>query len=333
MDTARARGWHRRVTGWRATAAMLAALAALTCQAQTYPQRTIRLIVPFAAGGTTDAIGRVLAAGLSERLGQPVVVENRGGAGGTLGAEVAARSGPDGYTLLLGSVETFGMTYADAKRLAYNPEQDLAPVALVARAPNAFVVHGAVRAATLAELIEFARANPGKLRYGSPGIGTNVHIIGELFKRRFGLDMPHVPYKGGGAAINDVASGQIEVLIGGVASVAPRARAGQVRALAVTGAARTPLLPDAPTMAEAGVSDFVLGPVFGVLVPGGTPGEVVGRLERDTVAATGQAEFRRRLVDVGAEEVEPLTGAAFGAYMRAEARRWRELAAAAGMQE
>lgn len=325
MDTGRAR--------WQAAAAALAAAAAFACHAQGYPQRAVRLIVPFAAGGTTDAIGRVLAAGLSERLGQPVVVENRGGAGGTLGAEVAARATPDGYTLLLGSVETFGMTDADAKRLAYNPEQDLAPVALVARAPNAFVVHAAVRAATLAELIELARANPGKLRYGSPGIGTNVHIIGELFKRRFALDMPHVPYKGGGAAINDVASGQIEVLIGGVAGVAPRARAGQVRALAVTGAARTPLLPDAPTMAEAGVSDFVLGPVFGVLVPGGTPGEVVGRLERDTVAATRQAEFRRRLVDVGAEEVEPLTGPAFGAYMRAEARRWRELAAAAGMQE
>jgi tripartite-type tricarboxylate transporter receptor subunit TctC len=326
MDTGRAR-WCQ------AAAAMLAAAAAFACHAQGYPQRAVRFIVPFAAGGTTDAIGRVLAAGLSERLGQPVVVENRGGAGGTLGAEVAARSSPDGYTLLLGSVETFGMTRADARRLAYNPEQDLAPVALVARASNAFVVHAAVQASTLAELIELARANPGKLRYGSPGIGTNVHIIGELFKRRFGLDMPHVPYKGGGAAINDVASGQIEVLIGGVASVAPRAHAGQVRALAVTGAARTPLLPGAPTMAEAGVSDFVLGPVFGVLVPAGTPGEVLGRLERDVVAATRQAAFRRRLVDVGAEEVEPLTGGAFGAYMRAEARRWRELAAAAGMQE
>jgi tripartite-type tricarboxylate transporter receptor subunit TctC len=326
--------------GRRAVAAVacgaLAAGGAFTASpahAQGYPQRAVKLIVPFAAGGTTDAIGRVLAASLSERLGQPVVVENRGGAGGTLGAEVAVRSTPDGYSLLLGSVETFGMTDADAKRLAYDPERDLAPVAMVARAPNAFVVHAAVRAATLGELIELARANPGKLRYGSPGIGTNVHIIGELFKRRYGLDMPHVPYKGGGAAINDVASGQIEVLIGGVAAVAPRARAGQVRALAVTGAARTPLLPDVPTMAEAGTSDFVLGPLFGVFVPAGTPGEVIARLERDTVAAIRTADFRRRIVDVGAEEVDPLAGAAFGATMRAEARRWRELAAAAGMRD
>jgi tripartite-type tricarboxylate transporter receptor subunit TctC len=309
-----------------ATARVLAALALLACaaHAQTYPQRPVKLVVPFAAGGTTDAVGRLLAHSLGERLGQQVVVENRGGGGGTLGSEAAARSTADGYTLLLASAETFGLTDADAKRLNYNPDKDLVPVAMVARAPNVFVVNPAVKAATLQELIELARANPGKLRYGSPGIGTNVHIIGEMFKRRFDLDMPHVPYKGGGAAINDV--------LGGLATAAPRARAGQLRALAVTGAKRTPLMPDVPTMAEAGVNDFVLGPLFGVLAPAGTPRDALGRLERDVVATVQAPDFKQRLVDVGAEEVEPLTGEAFGRYIRAEAQRWREMAALAGMK-
>jgi len=318
-----------------ATARILAgALAVLTsaAHAQTYPQRPVKLVVPFAAGGTTDAVGRVLAHSLGERLGQQVVVENRGGGGGTIGSEAAARSTADGYTLLLASAETFGLTYADAKRLNYDPDKDLVPVAMVARAPNVFVVNPAVKATTLQELIELARANPGKLRYGSPGIGTNVHIIGEMFKRRFDLDMPHVPYKGGGAAINDVVSGQIEVLLGGLATVAPRARAGQLRALAVTGARRTPLMPDVPTMAEAGVNDFVLGPLFGVLAPAGVPREALARLERDVVATVQAPDFKQRLVDVGAEEVEPLTGEAFGRYIRAEAQRWREMASLAGMR-
>jgi tripartite-type tricarboxylate transporter receptor subunit TctC len=291
----------RRVRGFL----LVLALVSFSVQAQSYPQRPVRLIVPFAPGGTTDALGRVLAVALGERLGQQLVVENRPGGGGTLGAEAGARAQPDGYTLLLGSAESFGMTEGTRKRLTYDPERDLVPVAMVARAPNTFIVHPSVQVSSLDELIEYARRNPGKLRYGSPGIGSNPHLIGELFASRYKLAMIHVPYVKG----------------------------GQVRALAVTGGTRTPLMPDVPTMAEAGTRDFVLGALFGVFVPRGTPQEAIARLTKEVPAVTQNAEFRKRVIDVGQEVTESLLGEAFGRYIRAEAQRWRELAAVAGVKE
>jgi len=299
--------------------------------AQTYPSRPIRMIVPFAAGGTTDALGRVLAVFMSERLGQQVVVENRPGGGGTLGPEVAARSQPDGYTLLLGSAEAFGMTEGMRQRLAYNPERDLVPVAMVARSPNVFIVHPAVPVRSVAELIEFSRSK--NVRYGSPGVGSNPHLIGELFAHRFKLNMTHVPYKGGGAGIADVVSGQIEMLITGIATSVGRIRAGQVRALVMTGGARSPLVPEVPTMADAGVDDFVLGALFGIFVPLNTPGEVIERLSRELPAISRNPDFSKRLVDIGQELTEPLLGEAFGRSIRAEAARWRELSTMAGVKE
>src|SRR6266513_127381 len=280
------------------------ALSALSAEGQNYPQRPVRMIVPFAAGGTTDALGRVLAVFLSERLGQQVVVENRPGGGGTLGAEVAAR-----------------------------PERDLVPVAMVARAPNILIVHPSVPVTTLAQLIQFSRSNPGKIRYGSPGIGSNPHLIGELFASRFKLDMIHVPYKGGGAGIADVQSGQIEMLITGIATASGRVKAGQVRALAVTGAMRTALMPEVPTLAELVGSDFVLGALFGVFVPVNTPHEAIGRLSRELPAISRDPDFSRRLVDIGQELTEPLLGEAFGRAIRDEAARWRELSTMAGVKE
>ncbi|HKA45859.1 MAG TPA: tripartite tricarboxylate transporter substrate binding protein [Burkholderiales bacterium] len=306
---------------------------ALGASAQGYPQRAVRLIVPFAAGGTTDGLGRILAAALSERLGHQVVVENRPGGGGIIGSEAGARARPDGYTLLLGSAETYGMTQGIAKRLAYNPETDLVPVVMLARAPNTFTVHPSVPARTLKQLIILARANPGKLHYGSPGVGSNPHLIGELFRHRYQLDLQHVPYKGGGASIIDVISGQIEMVITGIVTVATRTSSGQVRVLAVTGAKRTPLMPDVPTMAEAGVDDFVLGALFGLLVPSGTPAEATARLTREITALAGSPDFRKRLVDIGQEGTEPLAGEAFARVIRAEAQRWRELAAMAGVKD
>ena len=301
--------------------------------AQGYPQRVVRLIVPFAAGGTTDALGRVTAALLSDRLGQQVVVENRPGGGGIVGSEAGARARPDGYTLLLGSAETFGMTHGIAKRLAYNPDTDLVPVIMLARAPNTFTVHPSVPARTLKQLIALARSQPGKLHFGSPGVGSNPHLIGELFKHRFKLDMQHVPYKGGGASIIDVISGQIEMVITGIVTVATRTSTGQVRVLAVTGSRRTPLMPDVPTMAEAGVDEFVLGALFGILAPAGTPAEATGRVIRELTALVQTADFRKRMVDIGQEQTEPLTGDAFGRVIRGEAQRWRELAAMAGVRD
>jgi len=309
------------------------AIAASLCEAQTYPQRAVRLIVPFAPGGTTDALGRVFAHALGERLGQQVVVENRPGGGGTLGAEAGARAAPDGYTLLLGSAEAFGMTEGTRKRLAYNPDKDLVPVVMVARAPNVFIVHPSVPVATVPELVGYAKANPGKLRYGSPGIGSNPHLIGELFANRFNVVLTHVPYKGGGAGIADVVSGQIEMLVTGIATAAGRIKAAQVKAIVMTGGARSPQIPEVPTMAEAGVGDFVLGALFGVFVPAGTPREPIERLTREVPAVTQSADFRKRVIDIGQEVTEPLAGEAFGRVMRAEAARWRELATMAGVKD
>ena len=293
----------------------------------------MRLIVPFAPGGTTDALGRVFAHALGERLGQQVVVENRPGGGGTLGAEAGARAAPDGYTLLLGSAEAFGMTEGTRKRLAYNPDKDLVPVVMVARAPNVFIVHPSVPVATVPELVGYAQANPGKLRYGSPGIGSNPHLIGELFANRFNIVLTHVPYKGGGAGIADVVSGQIEMLVTGIATAAGRIKAAQVKAIVMTGGARSPQIPEVPTMAEAGVGDFVLGALFGVFVPVGTPREPIERLTREVPTVTQSADFRKRVIDIGQEVTEPLAGEAFGRVMRAEAARWRELATMAGVKD
>jgi tripartite-type tricarboxylate transporter receptor subunit TctC len=311
----------------------LLAIVASVGEAQTYPQRPVRMIVPFAPGGTTDALGRVLAHALGERLGQQVVVENRPGGGGTLGAEAGARAAPDGYTLLLGSAEAFGMTEGTRKRLAYNPDKDLVPVVMVARAPNVFIVHPSVPVATVPELVSYAKANPGKLRYGSPGIGSNPHLIGELFANRFDIVLTHVPYKGGGAGIGDLVSGQIEMLVTGIATAAGRIKAAQVKAIVMTGGARSPQRPEVPTMAEAGVNDFVLGALFGVFVPVGTPREPVERLARELPAVMQAAQFRKRVIDIGQEVTEPLAGEAFGRVMRAEAARWRELATMAGVKE
>jgi tripartite-type tricarboxylate transporter receptor subunit TctC len=306
---------------------------AFNAEAQTYPNRAVRMIVPFAPGGTTDGLGRVLAVYLGERLGQQVVVENRPGGGGTIGAEAAARAAPDGYTILLGSAEAFGMTDAMRKRLPYNPDKDLVPVTMVARSPNVFIVHPSLGVSTLNELVEYARKNPGKVRYGSPGIGSNPHLIGEVFASRMKVQMTHVPYKGGGAGIADVVSGQIEMLVTGVVTANSRVKAGQVRPLVITGSARTPLLPEVPTMAEAGIPDFVLGALFGVLVPAGTPAEPVERLGRELPQVSASADYRKRIVDIGQEVTEPLAGEAFGRTIRAEAARWRELANMAGVKD
>lgn len=323
----------RRRVALAAIAAPLLAGLPRVAAAQAWPARPLRLIVPFAAGGTTDALGRVVAQILGDRLGQQVVVDNRPGGGGVLGAEVGARAQPDGYTLLMASAETFGMTNAIAKRLTYDPDRDLVPCTLLARAPNVIAVHPSVKATSMKELTELARQNPGKIRYGSPGIGSNPHLIGALFADRMKVDMTHVPYKGGGNSIIDLVSGQIEALVTGIATVASRHKAGQARGLAVTGTQRTPLMPDVPTMAEAGIDDFVLGALFGVFLPAGAPAEAVTRVSRELVTVSESPEFRRRLVDIGQEPTEPLTGAAHAQAMRREAERWRRIAELAGVRD
>lgn len=329
----------RIVAASRARKALLVILASIGALltpwgavAQDYPQRPVRLVIPFSAG-FTDTFGRVLAVFLGERLGQNVVTENRAGAGGAVGANVVAHAAPDGYTLLLGSASTFGLTAGEAKRLPYDPEKDLVPVAMLARGANVFVVHPTVKAGSMMALIEYARAYPGKIRYCSAGIGSNAHLNGALLAHRYGIEIQHVPYKGGSAGVVDLISGQIEMCISGTPTGAPYVKAGKMRALAVTSAARTPLMPGVPTMAEAGIPDFVHGPLFVVLAPAGTRADITARLARELVAISRQPAFQGRLVEIGAEAVEPLTEEALRHYLRGEVQRSREMAAMAGLKD
>ena len=247
----------------------LLALFAFCANAQS--GRAIRLIVPFAAGGTTDLVSRLVAAPLSERLGQPIAVENRTGGGGVVGADAAAKATPDGHTLVMGSLETYGMTPTAAQRLPYNPEKDLAPIGLVAFAPSVLAVHPSLRISTMKEFIDYARANPGKIRYGTVGLASNTHLTGELLRQRLKIDIVNVPYKGGGPALIDAISGQTEALIAAASTVAPRVKGGELRVLGVTGSKRLALLPDVPTMEEAGIPDVVMGAVLGLFATAGSP--------------------------------------------------------------
>jgi tripartite-type tricarboxylate transporter receptor subunit TctC len=309
------------------------ALALASAFANGQGGRPIRLIVPFAAGGTTDLISRVIGAQLAERLGQPVVVENRTGGGGVVGADAAAKAAPDGHTLVMGSLESYGMTPTAQKRLPYDPEKDLAPIVLVAFSPSVLAIHPSLPVRTLKEFVDYARANPGKIRYGTVGVASNTHLTGELLRQRLGIDIVNVPYKGGGPALIDAVAGQTEAIIAAASTLAPRLKSGELRPLGVTSTRRLALLADVPTMAEAGVPDVVIGGVFGLFATAGSPAATLERIARETLGALKQPEIRNRWRDLGIEEVEPLTGAAFGDYMRKEARRWREIAAAANIQE
>jgi tripartite-type tricarboxylate transporter receptor subunit TctC len=310
---------------------LVLAFAAVTGNAQS--GRPIRLIVPFAAGGTTDLVSRLVGAQLAERLGQAVVVENRTGGGGIVGADVAAKAAPDGHTLVMGSLETYGMTPTAASRLPYNPEKDLAPIVLVAFAPSVLAVHPSLPMRSMKQFIEYGRANPGKIRYGIVGVASNTHLTGELLKQRLGIDIIAVPYKGGGPALIDAVSGQTEAIIAAASTVAPRLKGGELRALGLTSSKRMPLIPDVATMDEQGIHDVVMGAVLGLFATAGSPAPMLQRIAQETSAVLRLPEIRSRWRDLGVEEVEPMSGAAFGEYMRTEAQRWRAIAIAAGVKE
>jgi tripartite-type tricarboxylate transporter receptor subunit TctC len=314
-------------------ALLFAAAALLSVNASAQSSRPIRLIVPFAAGGSTDLVSRLVATPLAERLGQPIVVENRPGGGGVVGADVAAKAAADGHTLVMGSLETYGITPTAAKRLPYNAEKDLAPIVLVAFVPSVLAVHPSLKLSSMKEFIDYARANPGRIRYGTVGLATNTHLTGELLKQRLKIDIVNVPYKGGGPALIDAVSGQVEALIAGAATVAPRVKTGELRGLALTSSKRLPLLPDVPTMDEQGIRDVVSGAVLGLFATAGSPAPLLERIARETTAVLRLPEIRSRWRDLGVEEIEPISGAAFGEYMRKEASRWREIATAANVKE
>ena len=291
---------------------------------QAYPERPVRLIVPFPAGGTVDAVARSLAQQLAGALKQAVVVENRGGGAGSIGAEAVARAAPDGYTLLLGTASTHGSNPAVQKALPYDAMRDFAPVVLVASTPYILVVHPSVPANTVAELLALARAQPGRLNYGSYGAGSSNHLASELFRALTGVDIVHVPYKGGAPALADLLAGQVQMMFDVFTTSAPQLRTGKLRLLGVGAARRSTLAPAAPTLAEAGVPGFEAGTFFGLFAPAATPRLVVARLNEETNRALIVPEMRERLAAAGAEA----GGGApeqLGQAVAAEVAKWTRL--------
>src|SRR5438552_887575 len=282
-----------------------AALAPWPAAAQTtdaWPSRPIRFILPFPPGGGTDILGRIIAERLSASLGQPVVTENRGGAGGNVGAEAAARSAPDGYTIVL-VAPSLAISKSLYSKLGYDAVKDFAPVSLVATVPNVMVTHPSVPANTLAEFIRLAKTKPGAMNFGSGGSGTSNHLAGELFNVVAGVKLVHVPYKGVNLAMNDVLAGQVQLVVIGIPAAAPHIKAGRLRALAVIDSKRAAALPDVPTAAEAGLPDFEVTTWYGVLAPAGTPRTIITRLNGEIGKAMHSADMKDRLAAMATEPV------------------------------
>ena len=274
----------------------------LAAEAQTYPVRAISLVVPFPAGGTTDVLARAVGQELSKSLGQPVVVESKPGAGATLGADFVAKAKPDGYTLLMGAVHHTIATSV-YKKLPYDFQKDLTPISTVALVPNVLVINPNVPAKTVREVLALAKADPGKLTYGSNGNGTGQHLIGAQFEAMGGVQLLHVPYKGSGPLTTDLLGGQITMSFDTITPVLQHIKSGKLRALAVTTLKRSSALPDVPTLDEAGLKGFDLGTWFGLLAPAGTPKHVVARLNAEIVKIVNAPDFRKKMDDIGAEPV------------------------------
>jgi len=300
-------------------------------QAQNaYPSRPLRMIVPFAPGGSNDIVARLIGHKFAERFGQQVVIDNRGGASGIIGTDIAAKAAPDGYTLLMMSL-TLAVNPSLYKKLPYDTERDLATVSLVATAPLILVVHPSLPVKSLQELIAYAKANPGKLNFGSGGVGSTPHLAGEMLKVMAGLQMTHVPYKGGGPALADLVGGQLQLMLENIPSTLPHVRSGKLRVLALSGRMRSKLMPDVPTLDEAGLKGYEIVGWNGLFVPAATPRNIVSRLHTETFQALAAPDIKERLAAMGAEGVGN-TPAQFSEFVKAEIKKWARVARAAGMR-
>lgn len=304
--------------------AFMAATMAFPAAAQSWPPGPVRFIVPFAAGGTTDLLARIFGQKMSAAWGQPVIIENRPGAGGIVGSEAVARSAPDGQTILLGTIGTHGVSTSLNKNLPYNPKRDFEPVTLLATLPNILVVNPAVPAKDLRSLIEYARANPGKLDYASAGVGTASHIAAEYFKRLAGVDIVHVPYKGSAPALADLIAGHVALTFDYVPSALPFVRSGQLRALAVTGPQRTKAAPELPTAIEAGLDQFNVVTWYAIYAPANTPRAVVDRIRNTIAEAAKEPELVKKLENTGVDLVAS-TPEELARFQSAEIERWSRL--------
>ncbi|HYS58644.1 MAG TPA: tripartite tricarboxylate transporter substrate binding protein [Burkholderiales bacterium] len=302
---------------------LIASLAAGASLAQDYPSKPVRMVVPFSPGGSTDALARIVGQKLTERSGQPVIIENRAGAGGNIGAEQVARSAPDGYTLLLGGVP-HAISASLYSRLPYDLARDLAAIAEIASFPSAIVLHPSLPANSASELIALARARPGRLSFGSAGNGSPNHLSLELFQTMAGVRMVHVPYKGSGQLVGDLLAGQVHLASMGLPVAVPHVQSGKLRAIAVTGAARSSLLPEVPTLSEAALPGFEVTSWYGVFGPAGLPADIVVKLNSEIGSAVTAPEVKERLAALGAEPSVKAPDQ-FGRYVRQEIARWAKV--------
>ena len=304
---------------FRLVLTLLAALCIVPAAAQSYPTKPIRLVIPFPPGGSNDVVGRMIAAQLSTRLEQPVVVENQGGAGGLIGTEMAARAAPDGYTLLLISV-----AYAfnpSIYKLSYDPATAFAPVAMLGSGPVVIAVTASLPVASIRELIALAKEKPGQLNYATAGVGSFQHLASELFKLQAGVNIVHIPFKGGGPAMMDVIAGNTQIAIGSLVQMLPQIKGGRLKALGVGSAKRIPALPELPTVSESGVPGYEVTNWWGIVVPAGTPRPIVERLNKELSAIVASPETRQRFETEGAEPLA-MSPEEFRRFIAAETSKW-----------
>ncbi|MEO7727556.1 MAG: tripartite tricarboxylate transporter substrate binding protein [Burkholderiales bacterium] len=311
---------HAAAVGMATFALTTLALA----QPASYPAKPIRIVVAYTPAGATDILARTIGQKMTEAWGQPVIIDNRPGANGNIGTEYAAKATADGYTLLMVTAGTHGINPSLYRKLGFDAVKDFTPVSLVAMVPNIFVVNNAVPAKDLKEFMAYAKANPGKLNYGSPGAGSTAHLSMELFKSMTGIQMQHIPYKGSAGVLADLIGGQIVTTMDNMPPYVPQVKAGKIRALAVSPARRSPALPDVPTVAEAGVPGYDSGAWFGLVAPAHTPKDIVDKLSRETARILKLPDVSTRLAELGAEAVGGTPGQ-FSAHIKSEITKWAKV--------
>jgi tripartite-type tricarboxylate transporter receptor subunit TctC len=327
--------WSARlVSVWKLLFCAAAIASALPgpAHAQTYPTRTVTLVIPFAPGGSNTVVGRAIADKIGELLGEKIVIDNRPGAGGTVGTRAVAKSEPDGYTLLLSFTGTMAIAPSLYKNVGYDPRRDFAPIGMIGNAPNSLVVHPSFPAKTLAEFVAYAKANPGKVNFGSAGAGTVSHITGEYFAASAGIKLVHIPYKGTGPALTDLLGGHIPMAFAPIPASHANVSAGLLRALAVTSTARSSLLPDVPTVAESGFPGFDASLYYGLVAPAGTPRAVIDKLNKALRGALASDEVKKQL-GLDGTEITPGTPEAYADYIDKDEKKWSALVKASGVEQ
>ena len=320
---------HERHQSIQQRVILVLALVAGAVVAQQWPSKPIKWVVPFAPGGTTDILARTIGEKLSVTLGQPIIVDNKPGAGGGVGADQVAKSPADGYTIMGGTISTHAINASLYSNLPYDPVRDFAPITLIVRVPNMLVVNPELPAKDVRELIALLKASPGKYSFASSGNGTSQHLSGELFKTMTGVEMQHIPYRGSPPALADVVGGQVAMTFDNITTAWPLVKGGKLRALAVTTAKRSPIAPDVPTLAESGLPGYEIGSWQGVFAPAGVSTEIVKRLNTEIVRIINAPDVRQKLVDMGAEPA-PNTPEEFAAMVKAEVAKWADVVRKSG---